>query len=274
MKDIMNKVLVKRKKVLPLCLLALLPLSAQAQSDDFGLDFSLEAQKKLSKQWSISLEGELRRRDNANINDRWSLGLGVDYKVAKWLKASAGYTFLYGNTASRVSYYSADEAEQLTDIDGEDVAEGDPKYCYPSYWTPRHRFNVSLTLDKKLFGNFRFSLRERWQYTWRPEQTIKRYAYLNDKNVGKTYSAKGKNVLRSRLQVEYDKKGLAVTPYANVELFNAWSLQKTRYTVGLDWKLSKQHAVGAFYRYQNVRSDDDDNEPNRHMIGVGYTFKF
>jgi hypothetical protein len=39
-----------------------------AQSDDFGLDFSLEAQKKLSKQWSLSLEGELRTRNHAKTN--------------------------------------------------------------------------------------------------------------------------------------------------------------------------------------------------------------
>ena len=95
--SIYNKVKVKVKKALPLCLLALLPSSAMAQSDDFGLDFSLEAQKKINKQWSIGLEGELRTRDNTKTVDRWSIGLGVDYKVLKWLKASAGYTFLYDN---------------------------------------------------------------------------------------------------------------------------------------------------------------------------------
>ena len=45
-------------------------------------------------------------------------------------------------------------------------------------------------------------------------------------------------------------------------------------TVGADWKLSKQHTVGAFYRYQTVRDDDDDNEPNIHMLGLSYKFKF
>ena len=81
-------------------------------------------------------------------------------------------------------------------------------------------------------------------------------------------------MLRSRLQVEYDKKGLAVTPYVNVEFFNAWSLEKVRYNAGLDWKLSKQHTVGAFYRYQHVNNDDDELETNSHLIGVSYKFKF
>ena len=250
--------------------LIICPLSySSAQSDDFGLDFSVEAEKKIDKQWSVSLEGELRRRDDAKTNDRWSIGLGVDYKIAKWVKASAGYSLLYDNT-KRISY---SDQEDVDDGDFDEV--GMPKKC-AQYWAPRHRFNVSLTFDKKLFGDFRFSLRERWQYTWRPEHTVsERWSYLDEAYDGKakTYSGSGKNVLRSRLQVEYDRKGLSLTPYANVEFWNAWKLQKTRYTVGLDWKLSKQHAVGAFYYYQKV-NDDDDLEPNRHLLGVSYKFKF
>ena len=249
-----------------------LPLTAIAQTDDFGLDFTLEAQKKLSKQWSIGFEGEMRTRDNTKTMDRWSAGLGVDYKPSsvKWFKLSAGYSLLYDNN-ERTSYFDATDDEVL---DG-DADEGDPKK-YAKYWGTRHRFNVSLTFDKKLIGNFKFSLRERWQYTYRPEHTVsERWSYFDNAYDGKpkTYSGKGKNVLRSRLQVEYDKKGLALTPYVNVEFFNAWSLQKTRMNVGLDWKLSKQHTVGVFYRYQVVRNDDDDNEPNFHMIGLGYKIK-
>lgn len=259
------------KKVILFYLFTFLPLCALAQKDDFGLDFSLEAQKKFSKDFSLSLEGEYRTRDNTKTSDRWAVGLGLDYKLTKWLKASAGYNFLYDNN-EKISYFEGTDDAVL---DG-DANEGDPKKR-AQYWAPRHRFNVSLTFDKKLLGDFRFSLRERWQYTYRPEHTVsERWSYLDNAYDGKekTYSGKGKNVLRSRLQVEYDKKGLAVTPYANVEFFNAWSLQKVRYTAGIDWKISKQHSVGAFYRYQNVRNDDDDNEPNIHLIGVGYKFKF
>ena len=81
-------------------------------------------------------------------------------------------------------------------------------------------------------------------------------------------------MLRNRLQVAYDNKNLALTPYANVEFFNAWSLQKTRFNVGVDWDITKQHTLGAFYRYQTVSNSNDDGEPNWHMIGVSYKFKF
>ena len=271
MRQIICKVKGKGKWFLPVCLFVFLPLSASAQGDDFGLDFTLEAQKKLSKQLSFSFEGEMRTRDNTKTIDRWSVGLGVDWKATKWLKASAGYSLLFDNN-ERISYFEGTDDEVL---DG-DAEVGDMKKC-AKYWGTRHRFNVSFTLDKKLFGDFKFSLRERWQYTYRPEHVVsERWSYLDNAYDGKekTYSAKGKNVLRSRLQLEYDKKGLNVTPYAHVELFNAWSLQKIRYTAGLDWKLSKQHSLGAFYRYQDVRDDDDDMESNRHLIGLGYKFKF
>ena len=247
-------------RVLPVGLFALLPLSASAQSDDFGLNFSLEAQKKLSKDWSASFEGELRTRNNTKTVDRWSLGLGVDYKVAKWLKASAGYTYLYDHN-QRTSYFDATDDEVL---DG-DAEAGDPKK-YADYWGSRHRFNVSLTFDKKLFGDFRFSLRD----------VDQRWSILDNAYDGKqkVYGGRGKNVLRSRLQIEYDKKGLPITPYANAELFNAWNVEKVRYHVGLDWKIAKKHSLGIFYRYQHVYGDDEDLEPNIHMLGLGYKFKF
>ena len=269
MNQLLNKV--QGKYFLLFYLFTFLPLTAAAQSDDFGLDFTLETQKKLSKNWSASLEGELRTRNNTKTVDRWALGLSVDYKVAKWLKASAGYTYLYDHN-QRTTYFDATDDEV---IDG-DADAGDPKK-YVDYWGSRHRFNLSLTFDKKLFGDFRFSLRERWQYTYRPEQTVdQRWSILDNAFDGKSksYSGKGKNVLRSRLQVEYDKKGLALTPYVNAELFNAWNVQKIRYNVGVDWKLSKQHSLGLFYRYQHVYDDDDDFEPNIHMLGLGYKFKF
>ena len=271
MVNILNQVIRKGMKALPLCLFALLPSTASAQGDDFGLDFTLEAQKKLSKQFSLSLEGEWRTRDNSSTTDRWSVGFDLDWKAAKWLKASAGYTLLYDHN-QRITYFSPTDDEVL---DG-DADAGDPKKL-ADYWGTRHRFNLSLTADKKLFGDFRFSLRERWQYTYRPEHTVsERWSYLDNAYDGKekTYSSKSKNVLRSRVQVEYDRKGLAVTPYVNVEFFNAWSLEKVRYNAGLEWKLSKQHTVGAFYRYQHVNKDDDELETNSHLIGVSYKFKF
>ena len=114
-------------------MLVLLPLGAAAQKDDFGLDFSLEVQKKLSKSVSLGFEGELRTRDNTKTVDRWAAGLSLDYKAYKWLKLSAGYAFLYDHNEKTTYYDDTDDAV----LDG-DADAGDPKK-YAIYWAPRRR---------------------------------------------------------------------------------------------------------------------------------------
>ena len=257
------------KKLLLIIVASLLPIWGYAQSDDFGTILSVEADKKINKKFTVGLEAEMRTRDDVKTVDRWSAGVQVSYKLLSWLKASAGYTFLYDNN-ERISYYEEGDGKVEKGV----VNVGDPKKC-AQYWGTRHRFQVSLTGSHKL-GNLELSLRERWQYTYRPEYTVdERWSYFDDDYDGEehTYRGRGKNVLRSRLQAEYKIKGFPGTPYAHVELFNSWSLEKVRYTVGYNWKINKQHSVGLFYRYQTVNSDDD-NEANRHLIGLDYQLKF
>lgn len=250
--------------------MAMMVMTAWAQSDDFGLWTSIEVQKKINKKWNVAVEAELRTRDDVSTVDRWSGGFDVDYKIVKGLKVSAGYTFLWDNN-ERTSYYEEGDKKVVNGA----VSVGDPKKC-AHYWGPRHRFQVSLTGEKS-FGMWSLSLRERWQYTYRPSHTVaQRWSYYDEDWDGEehTYRGKGKNVLRSRLQVEYKMKSIGLTPYANAEMFNAWAVQKMRYSLGIDWRLTKQHSLGLAYRYQTVHDDDFDNEPNRHIVSLGYKFKF
>lgn len=238
-----------------LFLLILMPLMASAQSDDFGIWTSVGAEKKVNKKFAVDVEAEYRTRDNSGTSDRWSFGVGARYKLTSWLRASAGYTLLYDHN-DKTTYKASGK------VNKEAV-----------FWGTRHRFNVTLTALQK-FGDLKLSLRERWQYTYRPEKTIQRYDVDDEEWESKTYRGKGRNVLRSRLQADYNIPKSHLTPYVSAELFNAWSVQKTRYTVGLEWDINKHNGLEAYYRYQNVRNDDDDNEPNRHILGIGYTFKF
>ena len=247
-----------KSKVLYLLALLMLPLASAAQSDDFGVWTSVGAEKKINKKVSVGLEAELRTRDDVSELDRWSVGLDGQYKITKWLKVSAGYSLLNDNNR-KITYKETN---------------GRPNKL-AEYWGVRHRFNVSLTGSRK-FGNLQVSLRERWQYTYRPSKTIDQRWDFDDEefdNKPKTYNARGKNVLRSRLQMSHDIPNCHLEPYVSAEAFNAWSVEKMRYTAGADWKISKKHAVGIYYLYQSVH-DDDDNEPNRHVLGVEYKFKF
>lgn len=261
----------------------LLPMNSHAQNKDFGMWFSAAADKKIGTKWNVGLEGEFRTRNNVKTADRWSFGIDGGYKITNWLKASAGYMLLFDNNEKNTYY---DDPEEDVDED-----TGEPYGYYgkvkksAKYWGARHRFNVSLTGSVKL-GRFELSLRERWQYTYRPEKTVSsrtKYTYLKDgtlsttsnDNDPKTYKGKGKNVLRSRLTVEYNIPNCKVDPYVNVEAYNSWALEKTRYTVGANWKIAKIHVVDFYYRFQDVRHNDAlDSDPDLHVIGLGYKYKF
>ena len=81
-------------------------------------------------------------------------------------------------------------------------------------------------------------------------------------------------MLRSRLQVSYDFPHWKFDPFANVEFFNGKTLEKTRIQAGVEYKYQKKHIFTLTYRYQNVNAEDDDLETNRHLIGIGYKYKF
>ena len=234
-----------------------------AQSEA-GLTLGAEADKKLGKKLTVGLEADFRTRNDFKTVDRWSVGLSASYKLSKWLKADAGYSLLYGNNREKITYNYTTSGTVAS-----------YNNWRPSYWSVRHRLNASLTADYKLPFNLHVSLRERWQYTYRPEATTTRWDFDNSKWEDKVRAGRGKNQLRSRFQVEYDKKKTLLKPYASMELYNSWGIEKVRYALGTDIKLMKQHSFDVYYRFQNARHvDDDDYDPDMHYIGIGYKFKF
>ncbi len=246
------------KRIAVACLVAsALAPTVQAADNDFGMWYSVSAEKKITKKWSAEIEAEMRTRNDARTWDRWSASASAKYKLTKWLNAEVAYVFLNGNNPEKISYHT----------------NGDYNNWRPSYWGTRHRFNVSLT-GKIGFGGFELSLRERWQYTYRPEATTRRYDFDNSEWEDVAVRGKGSNVLRSRLQVEYNIPKSKVDPHASVELFNAWNVEKVRYTVGADWKIRKKHVIGVNYIYQSINGDDVDNDPNSNIVSLSYKFKF
>ena len=70
-----------------------------------------------------------------------------------FLKADGGYTFIYSHRP------------------GEMTKKGN---YVSDYWSPRHRMYLSLT-GKLNWQRFEFSLRERYQYTYRTSQLVSKY---------------------------------------------------------------------------------------------------
>jgi hypothetical protein len=252
------------ERIVKVCSLALFAIHCslfishvRAQSD-FGMWYELGAEKKLSSKWNVSAEAELRTRNNARTADRWSVGINAEYKILKGLKASAGYTFLDYNN------------QEEFDLKSDGLR---PNKWTPSYWAERHRFNVSLT-GSATWNRLSISLRERWQYTYRPQADNKKYDFDNE--TWKAVKGKGKNMLRSRLQLGYDIPHWKFDPFANIEMFNDKSgIKKMRYQVGVDYKYRKKHTFALTYRFQKVNGDDDDdNDVNSQLIGLSYKYKF
>ena len=88
-----------------------------------------------------------------------------------------------------------------------------------------------------------------------------------------TYNGKAKSKWRNRLQLKY-KLTKQWRPYVSAESTVGGSgLDKIRYAAGTEWRITKQHVLDLHYMYQHSYKDDDD-EGNRHVLGIGYTFKF
>ena len=244
-----------------LILLALLPLVSMAQTDA-GLWTSVGIDKKISKKLSFGLEGEFRSRNDFKTADRWSVGLDATWKFNKKFRVAAGYVLLNDNRKEKISYNNDDP-----------TSANYYNNWRPSYWTVRHRVYAGFGLSTDV-GRWSFSLRERWQYTYRPEKTTTRYDFDTAKWEDTTVNGKAGSVLRSRVQAEYDIPACTWTPYASVELYNAWSVDKVRYTIGADWKINKKNSFGIYYRFQDYRGSSDDGDTDMNIIGLGYNFKF
>ena len=242
----------------------MLPIVSMAQSDA-GLWTSVGIDKKINKKLSFGLEGEFRSRNDFKTADRWSVGLDATWKFNKKFRVAAGYVLLNDNRKEKISYNNDDP-----------TSVNYYNNWRPSYWTVRHRVFAGFGLSTDV-GRWSFSLRERWQYTYRPEKTVQRFNFDEEKFgwEDKVRSGKGKHQLRSRFQVEYDKKHALFTPFASIELYNSMAVEKIRYTIGTDLNLSKQHSFSVFYRFQDMHNvESGDYDPDMHYIGAGYKFNF
>lgn len=156
--------------------------SLKAQTDvdldpEVGGRLSVSVDKKLARGLHISLEEEIRMDNNFGSFDRFHTTLGLTYKVNDYLKLGVGYAMIN-------PYSSSDGA----------------------FKSSRHRLMLDATGGLR-FGDWRLSLRERFQATYRSGDMNE---YQNPRTA---------LTLKSRLKLSY--KGLRrLEPYAYVELRN------------------------------------------------------
>lgn len=156
--------------------------SLKAQTDvdldpEFGGRLSVSVDKKLARGLHVSLEEEIRMDNNFGSFDRFHTTLALSYKVSDYLKLGVGYAMINPYSSSNSAFKSS-----------------------------RHRLMLDATGSLR-FGDWRLSLRERFQATYRSGDMNE---YQNPRTA---------LTLKSRLKLSY--KGLRrLEPYAYIELRN------------------------------------------------------
>ena len=284
------------KKILFAAALALCSATSAIAQSDFGVWTEIGVEKSFNKKFSLEASVENRMVNNATQPQRWNAAIGGSYKPLKWLKLGAGYVFIYNRNFQEAEekYKENDEGEIVLGKDGKPIIEG--YNVDHGYWRPRHRAYVDVQ-GKVDVGRFSISLRERYLYNYYVETEALRDKYRNPSQPGysgnlypfngmgfmkyeqemDTKKAKSKHSLRTRLQVEYDIKGVPLTPFVSCELTNelsnAMQYDKVRAQAGVEWKINKKHILSGAYLYQNENQEIGPNE-SLHAIKLGYKFKF
>lgn len=230
--------------------------------DDLGVGVSINAEHKLAKALKLELDVETRTQDGLNHLERWSFGLGLDYKLVKGIKADVGYVLIE-------RYRLSERTKQGNVISG--------------YWAPRHRWYVGV-FELLEWHRWKISLRERYQLTHSPLQYVPKYVgthcdctddwygmRLTDEKKGGSQE----HLLRSRLSVSYNIPHCKLTPSLSVEMLNdlahSFDIDQLRYSLVFDYSLSKRKSLTLEWRYKDR---EDNDEADGHLIGLGYKFTF
>lgn len=291
-----------KRYFLAVFVMASMPLVAQdfGVDDDFGIDVSLGAEKELLPGLDISVEGDLRTQENSQRIERYVLGAELSYKFLNTkkfdMKVSGGFEYMWNQKMAEAKLAKTPYPFFETDSEGEIIYDDldqpvlDKNYCNYNvderYWRNRHRTSLGLSAEYSPNKRWSFQLKETVQYShYCREDSINQYEYRWDENDDgdkylpqpgidrKSVDAKDRFVLRSKFTVEYNIKGIPLNPFASVDYGCGlnYTANKWKYSVGADYTVNKKHKLTLYYRFQ---TEDDDDEPNGHMLGMGYKFKF
>ncbi|SHE45619.1 Protein of unknown function [Mariniphaga anaerophila] len=127
--------------------------------------------------------------------------------------------------------------------------------------------NITGKGNTKSFG--RFAVDAKTGYDWKKSEIQFRLRYTNANDFDSD-NQKEDN-LRFRLKYEYNIKKLNLKPAIICELYrnmDAREFNKARYEAGLDYKISKTHRVGTFFRVHDYLT-----EKNKSIQIIGLTYK-
>lgn len=192
-----------------------------AQVNDAGLWMGLNAEKKLSRAFSVTLSEELRMNENVSEVGSIISDVGLAYKVNKWVKVSVNYRF--------------SNKRRLDDS-----------------YSNRHRYYFDLTLKEK-FKPVVLSLRTRYQSQYADIHSSS--DGKTPKNV-----LREKLTVKLDLNKKYSPYVYAES-YTSVNDPDYNSIKNMRYCGGVEYAINRMHSLDLFYLYQkeyNVKNPQSD----------------
>lgn len=265
--------------------LVVLSIPAWGQMN-WGFRGNIGVEKKISKGLDAGLDVRYHQTDNFRSTDRWSVGLSLDKRLYRneaktfSVKAGVGYKFMnvYNGWSTK---YKGDVAGIEDDMDPQYYINNSYNFnLNNSYVDSRHRVTASVQAGLEV-GRFKISLRESYQFTHTDsaDYAKDKYRYKNDawtintETDGK--SASNRQMLRSKIGVDYNIPHWKYDPFISYELFNgiddSFKAEKSRITAGIEFSFNKMHNFEVAYMWQNQH---DDDEPAGSFICVSYKFDF
>jgi hypothetical protein len=147
------------------------------------------------------------------------------------------------------------------------------EYDFNKYFSAGAAYRLGNNITKKgeteKFG--RFALDTKAKHEWNDLEAQFRLRYTNDSDYGNDNNEKD-YYLKARLKLEYAFKKPDIIPYGLYELYRNLpekTFDKSRYEAGLEYRLTKKHRIGAFYRIHDSLVDDE----TIHILGMNYKLK-
>jgi hypothetical protein len=209
-----------------------LSVIAFSQEKDFGIWYGVSAEKKLNKKLELGLSSNIRTFNNASKIEESFIEGGITYNINK--KFSAGFSYRFSDKVEdNNSYYF--QHKVFLDLKGS---------------LPAGPINF--------IGRFRIQMRTK--------------TYIEDDNDNSPdYTG------RIKLKAVYNTKTFPIDPYIYAESFcpmlsdKSGKIDKNRFAVGLELRITKHHSVAAEYIFQR---DYLPHISDINIISFNYNIKF
>ncbi len=188
----------------------------------------------VTKKISLWAEQEFRFEENASRMGSYNSVVGVQYKIHSLIRVSGAYRYTFKH-------------------DNKEINEQD------------HRLYADLLIRYKL-NRVTLGYRPRYQMVFQ-QPTDEAFSHYNPQH------------LRHKLSVKYNIPKSPVTPFADCEMYESLnnpvknSVEKIRYTAGVDYAINKIVTLELYYRYEQ-RSDYIHKNQVSNILGFSCNLEF